>query len=144
MNRCAVAFVVAVCFSCATSSQRETVQSRLESLMAADNARNVDAAVDSYTEDVVWIPPSGEPVKGRTAIRDRYRTLFAGSQPKLRFIIEEVKSDGRLAYARGETDGTLTSSGGTVAVHDKFLALLRFENGAWRISHLMWGPVVQR
>jgi hypothetical protein len=56
--------------------------------------------------------------------------------------IAEARAEGGLGFVRGATRGTLTSlaSGAPVEVDDKFLALVRCESGAWRVSHLMWSP----
>ena len=68
--------------------------------------------------------------------RDDIRAVDRGGD------IDEVRIDRVLAFARGRTRGTLTPIDGSTAVtvDDDFIAMLRCEGGAWRVSHLMWRP----
>lgn len=114
----------------------------LERIIASDNARDLAAVLSFYTEDVIWLPPSGEVLNGKAAIRSRYEALFSVSLVSLASEIVEVRGEGTMGYVRGYTHGTLTAlAGGEVAaVNDKFMAIVRCENGTWRVSHLMWSP----
>lgn len=120
----------------------DSVIKAMQDLIAADNARDVASAVSSYTDDVVWLPPSGPPVSGRDAIAARYRSMFAQYRPALQMTCDDVAVAGHTARCRGTTTGSLVPDrGAPVVVHDKFLALLRREGKTWRVSHLMWSPI---
>jgi ketosteroid isomerase-like protein len=115
----------------------------LEQVIAADNARDVDAVMGNYTDDITWIPPSRAVMSGADAIRASYESMYADFDPALTIIIEATSNDGRLANVRGRTGGRLTprrEGVAPVAVNDHYLATLRCEEGAWRIESMMWGP----
>lgn len=121
---------------------RAAIAAPLERIIASDNARDLPAVLSFYTDDVIWLPPSGEVLNGKAAIRSRYETLFSVSQVSLTSEIVEVRGEGSTAYVRGYTHGTLTplAAGEAAAVNDKFMAIVRCENGTWLVSHLMWSP----
>lgn len=115
----------------------------VERLIAADNAESLDGVLESYTPDVIWLPPDGAAVTGREPIEARYRRMFADYDPELSVEIAEARAGRAIGFVRGRTVGVLrpAEGGPPVEIRDKFLALMRSENGKWRISHLMWSPV---
>lgn len=52
-----------------TTKVEEEVRLRREEWRAVVNRGNVDAYAGLVTEDVVWLPPVGEPIRGRDAFR---------------------------------------------------------------------------
>ena len=62
-------------------SSPDAVAAIIRRLIEADNARDLQTVLDSYTDDVVFLPPAGEVVIGQAAVAHRYRALFAASQP---------------------------------------------------------------
>jgi len=118
------------------------VAKSVRQLVAADNNRDLPKVLSSYTEDVVWLPPSGEALVGKDAIRPRYEQMFSKFRVKMAPEVVETGADGNLGFVRGFIKGTLTplTTGDPVQVDDKFIALTRCEEGVWRVSHLMWNP----
>src|SRR6185436_2518230 len=119
------------------------VHEAVRRIIAADNARDLDAAVACYTADAEWLPPQEPPVVGRDALRARYASMFAAFQPEITCTIDETWALGDNAAVRGRTGGRLVArEGGTVrALDDKFLMILqRDPDGVWRILRLMWSP----
>lgn len=112
-----------------------------EGIIAADNARDLERVIDYYTVNAVLMPPGEAAVVGRDRIRPRYAELFARFDPEIETYVDEVCADGLLGYVRGRTDGRLVprQDGEPRSIHDAYLMLLRREeDGAWRISHLVW------
>lgn len=111
-------------------------------LIAADNARDVERVLDSYTEGVVWLPPSGEAVIGKAAVQPRYERMFRNFQPAIQLVIVETQTTGALGVVRGRTHGHLrpVSAGDVVTIDDKFIGVLRCSESRWLISHLSWSP----
>jgi len=109
-------------------------------LVASDNDRDLAAVLAGYTDDVTWLPPNGDVLKGKDAIRPRYERMFSSFKINMTSEIVEARAEGDLGFARGFTTGTLTPLDGSspTVVNDKFVALVRCEAGAWRVSHLMW------
>lgn len=126
--------------SCATAA--ESVSAAAQRPVAFDNARDLTGVLTAYTDDVIWMPPTGDVVSGKEAIKARYKTLFAGNAVKMSSEVVEAHAGGDIAWARGFTLGVLRPErgGAPVPVNDKFVALLRCESGTWRISHLIWTP----
>lgn len=120
----------------------KAVRGPIERIISSDNAKDLDAVLAGYTDDVVWLPPSGDALIGKDSIRARYSGLFASFRPEFSVAVEETRATGGMALVRGTTQGKLTSleSGAIQMVDDKFLAILRCEAGQWRVSHLSWNP----
>lgn len=114
----------------------------VERLITADNAGDLAGVLACYADDVVWLPPDGEVVAGKAAVRPRYERLFASYVPDVALEVTEVRAGDALAFVRGFTRGVLRPKRGgePTRVNDKFLAVLHRDAGAWRISHLMWSP----
>jgi len=124
------------------SATAEAVSAATQRPIGRDNARDLTGVLAAYTDDIVWLPPTGDVVSGKEALRARYRTLFQDNAIQLSSEVVESRADGKIAYARGYTLGALRPErgGAPVLVNDKFVALLRCDGGEWRISHLMWSP----
>ena len=78
------------------------------SLAAAFNARDLDAYVHLYEQDATMIvPPEGERVSGREAIRAAVEATFT-LEPTLRIeVVEKLQVDGlALTHARWSLVGT--------------------------------------
>ena len=145
------AHLVCACASSGTvsgslcDSSPTAISAATDYLVDRDNARDLEGVLAGYTEDVVWLPPSGEPVAGKDAIRSRYEDLFSTHEINLRSVTAEAFAEGQVGFVRGSTTGTLTPLDGEpiVPVSDKFIAMVRCDSGHWRVSHLMWSPLPQ-
>jgi len=122
------------------SSESAAVSGVIQHLIAADNSRDLKTVLTFYTDDVVFLPPTGEIVVGKAAIRQRYQRMFQDFQPHLSCAISEVAISGRLAFVRGTNKGHLDpiSGGPATAVNDNFVVILSFQDSAWRVSRLIW------
>ena len=110
-------------------------------IIVADNKRDLERVLDYYAADAVLLPPGEIPVVGREKIRARYEALFSGFVPEIEAAIEEACVAGGLGFVRGHNGGRLIGreSGAVRRLDDAYVMLLRLEeDGAWRISHLMW------
>jgi uncharacterized protein (TIGR02246 family) len=114
----------------------------LTRVIDADNQGDLEGVLVEYTDDVIWLPPSGGSVAGKSAIRSRYQELFAGFSLSLTSLVDEVIVRGDVAIVRGRTNGMKVprDHGPASRIDDKFLAVLRCEQRTWRVSHLMWSP----
>ncbi len=93
------------------------IRAAIQRLIAADNARDLPQVISMYTQDVVFLPPTGEEVTGRQAVEARYQRLFATQAPRIRMEIAETRLSDDWAFVRGVTQGTLTSvSSGEVTI----------------------------
>ena len=92
-----------------------------------------------YADDASLLPPNEMTVRGRAAIRARYKQLFARSRMEVRFEADEVGVNGGAGFIRGRTIGRRVSADGRVEdLTGKFVMLLRNGAGGWVISALIW------
>jgi uncharacterized protein (TIGR02246 family) len=141
-----LALAVGACATAGSSSSRadaeQAAERTVERLITADNAADLAGVLACYAGDVLWLPPDGEVIAGKAGVRPRYERLFASYVPDVALEVTEVRASDALAYVRGFTRGVLRPKRGgePTRVNDKFLAVLHRDDGAWRISHLMWSP----
>jgi ketosteroid isomerase-like protein len=146
------AFIATLDYGCATrraeagkqcDPSAAALSAATEYLVARDNARDLEGVLAGYTEDIIWLPPSGEPVTGKDAIRPRYEGLFATNRIDLSSHTAEAFAQDGLGFVRGTTTGMVTPLSGqdAIRVDDKFMAIVRCQSGTWRVSRLMWSPV---
>jgi len=123
-----------------TAMASAAVSAVIQHLIAADNSRDLETVLTLYTDDVVFLAPTGDIVIGKPAIRQRYQRMFQDFQPHLSCVIAEVAVSGRLAFVRGTNKGYLDpiSGGPATAVNDNFVAILSSQGSAWRVSRLIW------
>ncbi len=137
-----LSLLLVACQTVGSTPAESDVRQAIDSLIAADNRRDLEFVVRSYCEDVELVPPSGAIVSGRKAVRARYAALFAEWRPELRVEHQETQVDGATARDRGRTLGTLHATAGNASkpVEDEYEADLRLENGRWRVARLCWKP----
>jgi uncharacterized protein (TIGR02246 family) len=135
-----IGLVVLSASAFASGSDEVAVRRLIADLVAADNARDLMQAVAIYSRDAILLPPGLPPIVGQTAIRERYRGLYANATPKLKQEIEEVLVRKDWAYVRGRTSGQFPQAPSLPArdIDDKFVMIMKRENGKWRIARLMW------
>lgn len=126
----------------AQADARAQVASSIAALIAADNAGDLDAVVERYSEDAILLGPSSPPVTGRAAIREHYGRLFEMYRFDVAFQSSETRAFGEWAFDRGVTSGTLTPLDGSapITVHDRYLMILQRDGSEWRVARLMWNP----
>jgi uncharacterized protein (TIGR02246 family) len=109
-------------------------------IIDADNARDLERVLRYYTADAILMPPGEAAVTGLEAIRPRYAALFEEFEPQIEARVDEACVGGQLAFVRGHNGGRLAPRAGGASrdLNDDYLMLLRREEGAWRISHLIW------
>ncbi|MBX9599708.1 MAG: SgcJ/EcaC family oxidoreductase [Bryobacteraceae bacterium] len=123
------------------AGDRESVRAAVESLIAAGNRRDYQAAANAYSEDAVLIPPNAPEIRGRAAILAHYRRVFERDQPRLWVEPEETLVAGDFAVETGRTKGFLWhlgSSADSRKIDDRYVMILRKTDGAWRISRRIW------
>lgn len=123
------------------AAECRAVTRAVRATIAADNAGDLQAALDCYTDDVVWIPPNSAPIAAKANIGQRYRTMYRDFRAELDLSITELIVAGDWAFVRGETAGRLVphSGGESTPVDDNYSMMLRrVSPGEWKIARLMW------
>jgi uncharacterized protein (TIGR02246 family) len=123
----------------------KAIRQLYEEDMEAHRVGDPDRAAAIYTEDVVWLPPSGPSIAGREAVRERYRQNFESQAVEFSIHSEETRIFGDWAFDRGTTVGTILPKSAESAprpLHDKFIALFqKTPDAGWKIARLMWSPI---
>ncbi len=119
----------------------EEVRRVLTGFIAAYNGGDLEAVLDYYTADAILLPPDGEPLEGREAVRTYYAKLFETFAFEVSFKSAESRVAGAWAFDRGVTSGLVIEkeSGASIEVRDNYLMILRHRADAgWRIARLIW------
>jgi len=144
---CLVIAVPAKPAAAGTGEDAEAIRSLLASVVAANNAGDLEAISALYADDSIVIPPGEAPVEGRTAILVRYAKVFAENTIDLVLTSEETVVAGQWAFARGRKGGTTTPKAGGKPrlIDDKYVLILRRgEDGAWKIFRLIWNRMDEK
>ena len=100
--------------------------------------RDWDALLSMCTEDIVFMPP-GSPAVSGAAIRpwlDSFPNVTAMS-----WDVEDLDSNGDLAFARGPVRQTFEIDGDVVELDGKYCDVLRrSSDGNWRFALIIWNP----
>jgi len=139
---CLLAAALVSCASTPEESAAAEARTVIDKLIAADNLLDLEGAMGCYADDAVLLPPQGDPVRGKAAIRERYTSQFEAWRPVLRAVHQGTEVTEQELVDRGRTLGKLvsTSGGPDKVVDDEYVAKLRREHGLWRIGELAWKP----
>ena len=99
---------------------------------------DADAIAEPYAIDAVFVTVDGESIRGRTAIRDLYRSRLSGKAPVVAATIERrgaAAGDHDLVYEWGTGSVTTRSASGTLDTRGGpyLTAWKRQKNGRWEI-----------
>jgi len=144
-----IAFALLVSVACGQTDeevrrgddQLAAVRAVTARIIRADNAGDLDAVIELYTEDAVLLPPGRAPIEGRAAIREHYAGIFQDYVLQVEIASEETHVAGRWAFDRGRTRGRARPKGGGTAavIDDKYVMVLRYDaEPGWRIARLIW------
>lgn len=117
-----------------------SIQSILQSYETALNSNGVDAILDLYGSDPVFMPQNAPALVGREAVRAGYEQVFATIKLNVRFEIHEVEEAGEYAWARTSSAGRtkIVAAGLEVAEGNNELFVFRRENGTWKIHRYLF------
>jgi uncharacterized protein (TIGR02246 family) len=127
-----LAFIIAA----ATGSLAADVTSLSNAWAAAWNAKDIDAIVQLYAPEPVFLANSGERLSGIDEIRTNFAMGLSEFTPKLTLHSKTSAASGALAYDSGTYDEIITPvrGGGVSAVRGNYLFVFqRQKNGEWKI-----------
>jgi len=108
----------------------------------ATKRKDVAAVLTIYTDDAIVLPPGQEPVNGREAIREFYKSYYAGSW---QLVSEEFKATsvilrGDLAIETADYSGEIhQGEKGTIHFTGKNLVVWkRQKDRSWKLLRDMW------
>jgi uncharacterized protein (TIGR02246 family) len=115
----------------------EAIKQLTQEWIEAVKARDVDRLLSLVTEDVVFLPPNGSPIKGKQAVGHLYRSLFTQFEVDQTANNEEIEVSGEWAFSWGAEILMLAphSGGQPVRLHGKGMAILRRQHdGSWKFA----------
>ncbi len=134
-----IALVTASCAAPAgdefTKADTETIRNRSQQLATAFNAKQIDAILELYADNSVFMPPNAPMLRGREPLREFYQDLI-GRATNLRLETEDVAGHGPLAYESGTF--YLNYQDGAVRDRGKYIFVWRETAGVWRTEKTIW------
>jgi len=117
--------------SAVTASVRQVFGDYVANVIAG----NADRWLTLWDASVVQLPPDAPMVVGKDALARKVRAGFApGVCADMKITIQEVKTSGELAFARGVFTKTMSKSAGGGGVDGKFLTVFKRQtDGSWKI-----------
>lgn len=104
--------------------------------IAAVNATDIAGYAQLVTEDVVWLPPHGGAIAGRTQFRSWLEPFFGSYAYE--FSLDDIRAretDGWIAETAAFSSRMTPLAGGAAASHDgRCFVLWRREADVWRIE----------
>ncbi len=123
-----------------TDTDQHEIQTVLDRYEQALNASDVDAVIELYAADGVFMPASAPTAVGIESVRAAYEHVFSTIKLNITFTVEEIVADGSIAFARSGSKGTVTvlADGTTVPEENRELFVFQKENGVWKIARYMF------
>jgi len=141
--RWALLFLIVGAHACAsgedrdefTTRDRDAIRQRSQQLATAFNAHQMDAIIELYADNSVFMPPNAPTLRGREPLREFYQDLI-GRATNLRLETEDVAGYGPLAYETGAY--SLVYQDGAVRDRGKYVFVWRKMNDIWRTEKTIW------
>lgn len=132
-----IAYVAALA-SCGGAQHAATATDDVAALrerwLAASNAHQLDAMMDTYASDAVLLPVTGNRVVSAVAIRTLHQRLWAKMSPTITLHSHVTERIGALAYDSGEYDELLAAGAdGQLALSGSYLFVFRQDGSSWHI-----------
>jgi ketosteroid isomerase-like protein len=118
-----------------TTRDSEVIRERSQQLATAFNANQMDAILDLYADNSVFMPPNAPSLRGREPLRKFYEDLIARAT-NLRLETQDVAGYGPLAYETGTY--SLVYQDGGIRDRGKYVFIWRRLNDVWRTEKTMW------
>jgi uncharacterized protein (TIGR02246 family) len=117
-----------------------TIEETLKAYETALNDNDIDAILDLYSSEPVFMPQYAPALIGRDAVRAGYDRVFATIKLAVHFDIHEVEEAGSWAWARTSSAGRtrILATGAEVIEGNNELFLFRREDGAWKIHRYLF------
>ena len=123
-----------------TNQDRQDLQTLLDRYEKALNASDVDAVLELYADDGVFMPSSAPTAVGIESVRATYEHVFTTIKLNIAFTVKEIVTDGSIAFARTGSKGTVTvlADGITAPEENRELFVFQKEDGVWKIARYMF------
>lgn len=130
----------------ATSREQGQIEQLLTRYEQAVNSSDVNAAVQLYTDDGVFMAPENPAAVGTEVLRKAYAGVFQAIALKLNFQIVETKLlSPEWAVLRTTSTGTvkILANGAEVPGGNQELFVLHKSNGQWKIARYAFNSTLR-
>lgn len=132
-------FLVALPRTATAQAEAAIRQLPIEKWCAAEAAQDLDAKMDLFTSDIVFLMPGAKPVVGKDAVRTWQKADWQKARWRCTGTVDEAQVLGEWGFVRGTFSGESIASDGTKThVSGKFINVVRQEDGRWRIARVIW------
>jgi len=143
-----VATVAALSISCSQSTEPQfgqqdaaKIRQRTQEYAQAFNGKDLQKVLTFYSGETVLMPPNAPTVRGREAVGDFYKALYAEGAEDLSLDSKDVGGHGTLAYESGTFSLTRRpASGPETRDRGKYMFIWRFNRAQnnWLIDYTIW------
>ncbi len=121
-------------------TNQEQIRNILDRYEAALNAADVDAVLELYTADGVFMPSNAPTATGATAVRAAYERVFGTIKLDIAFSIDEIVVDDNIAFATTGSKGqvTILSEKVTIPEENRELFVFQVIDRVWKIARYMF------
>jgi ketosteroid isomerase-like protein len=123
------------------AAQPNDIQNLQDSWRRYLHDKQLDKAMDLYTEDAIFFEPDGKRATGKAEIRTLFSTVMKTFNSDIHFKSAAMDVSGGFAYASGDFDEVLTTiaTGAKITSRGSYLMVLeRQPGGKWKIAQHMW------
>ena len=137
--------IATIIWSCTGSTDviKDDVRAVVSGILDADNHADIERVLSYYHPDpdnYREMPPGRDEIKGLENIRRNYENIFATSLLNLAPEEDEIIVTNEFVVYKGRTKGQVVAKSDSTArtINDKFLMILKNDDGSWKISRLIW------
>jgi uncharacterized protein (TIGR02246 family) len=122
-------------------SDVEAIRALLEKDSSAVASGDLDGWIDSFADDIIFMPPNSTLLKGKEAARGFVRPFFDQFNMKIDITVDEIEVQGDWAFARWhyEFEGIPKAGGAPFQEKGKEIWIFKRQaDGSWKSSHIIW------
>jgi ketosteroid isomerase-like protein len=142
------ATVAALSISCSQSTEPQfgqqdaaNIRQRTQEYTRAFNTKDVQKVLPFYSGETVFMPPNAPTIRGRDAVGDFYKTMYAEGAGELALESKDVGGHGTLAFESGTFSLTRKpDSGPETRDRGKYMFIWRYypAQKAWLVDYTIW------
>ncbi len=131
-------------------SETEAINKHLREYIDACNAGDLDALMETMTDDIYYSPPDKESLRGQGEVRQWVREEFLDPYDlSFNAVFDDVEFAGNRAYAHGTFEMNMSPKEGGENLHvsGDFFDILVEEGDGWKLKHCIFNsdqPVTEK
>lgn len=126
--------------------EKQKIEALLSEYEKSLNTSDAKLAQSLYTKDGIFMPTEAPSGIGSDGILKSYEYVFSQIQLNIKFFIEEIEVEGKMAFAVTSSKGTtlIRATGDTVPEANRELFVFEKVNGEWKIARYMFNKTEPR